>query len=169
MKENKIVWKGANNHLFELDILDYQFPEITEEHDANWIILDVKATNELGTWHRQCACTFTWEIKYFSRWLEMVTQGFNKEYTMDSYEPGLSIKYIQKIENNYLFEISLKSGFSFYDMYHPLEFKYCIILVEIDNNLLNKAIRSFNIWNRLFPPRGDLGKKMEKYYPDYLK
>lgn len=169
MEENKISWKNEKNHLFELNILNYQFPDEKEEHDANWVTLDIKAENELGKWHKQCSCILSWEIKWFAKWLEKITQGLTGENEISGYEFDLQMKYIGKTQNKHNFEINLKWGFSFYDIESQLKSNDSIISVGLTNQEIIQAIQCFCAWSKLFPPRGKIGTKMNEYYPDYLR
>lgn len=169
MKENKISWNNEKNNLFELNILNYQFPYEKEDYDANWLTLDIKAENELGKWHKQYSCILSWEIKWFAKWLEKIAQGLTDENEMSGYEPDLQMKYIGKTQNKHNFEINLKYGFSFYDIQSPLKNEDCIISVVLTNEEIIQSINCFCNWGKLFPPRGEIGEKMNDYYPNYLK
>lgn len=107
MEENKIIWNGKNNHLIELKILNYEFPEENEDYDANWITLDIKARNELGVWNKQCPCMLSWEIKWFSKWFDNIAKGLTEENEIFVYEFDFGMKYLEKYQNIYKF----KTGF----------------------------------------------------------
>ena len=169
MNKDKIILTGENNHLFEFEILNYQFPEEKEDYDANWIVLDIKARNKLGRWHKQSPCMLTWEIKWFIKWLEKITMSLINEDEIFCYEFDFGMSYHGKTKNSHKFKVYLKYGLSFYDLDSPLNSESCIVSLVLTNDEVNNTIKTFLNWQNTFIPKGEIGMKMNDYYPDYLK
>lgn len=70
-----IRWHGLHNEYFHFQIVGYEFPQVTEGYDANWLMITMEAANEQGTWTRRCACLLTWEVTWLIHWLEQVVNG----------------------------------------------------------------------------------------------
>ena len=43
--------QSKNGNSFSLEIVGYQFPEITDcDYDSNWLVIQIAVTNPDGTW-----------------------------------------------------------------------------------------------------------------------
>ena len=70
-----------------IKILGYQFPDIYDGYDANWLNVAISTSNELGKTSITSACLLTWEIKWLELWTQSVVADVAKNLTT---ECGLS-------------------------------------------------------------------------------
>jgi hypothetical protein len=157
-----IRWRGIHDELFELEILNYQFPEIQEGHDANWIMLGVNAKNELGSWSRQSSCMLAWELEWLHRWMRYVVHG-QTDNTLVFLETDLKFQYIAQAKDAYWFAICLRFGLSFYPDY-PESKDHTIIVVQVSEIEIQRSINYLKQAMEIFPPRGKQGESVQ-YLP----
>ena len=56
---------------FELKILRYEFPRIEQDKwDSNWLMIEVVASNQDGSFYGVAPCLLTWEVKRLIAWLK---------------------------------------------------------------------------------------------------
>lgn len=81
---------------FELRILRYEFPRITQDrYDANWLIVEVVASNENGRFHGNDPCLTTWEVQELANWFDDVSQGQHENSKLTFIEPALQFHFVR--------------------------------------------------------------------------
>ncbi len=84
---------GASGSSFKLKIVDYQFPNITDEyHDSNWLIIQVDVIHPKGAWTAVDPCLLTFDVEWLARWLEDVHSNSNKRPECSFLEPCLEFQ-----------------------------------------------------------------------------
>lgn len=87
-------FQSSTGNSFELQIIGYQFPEITDgDYDANWMIIQVHVTNRDGTWTARDASMLTWEVSTLARWLKYRDQTYSRTQTCGFIEPNLEFRF----------------------------------------------------------------------------
>ncbi|HMK95923.1 MAG TPA: hypothetical protein VK425_00160 [Acidimicrobiales bacterium] len=67
---------GADGTSVALVPVGYEFPEATSgSMEANWLLVDLTATTERGTWSSRDACLTTGEAAAVDRWLRSLAAG----------------------------------------------------------------------------------------------
>ena len=85
--------EGIINQLLELEIVNYQFPDIVnEEYDANWLSIYFKIDSKFGKWQTTDACLLTWEVQEIINWLKSLANSEKVENEISFTEPNLTIK-----------------------------------------------------------------------------
>ena len=148
-----INWTGVHGEMFQLDIVDYQFPEIEDGYDANWLVVEVEVSNELGSWKKQDPCVLTWELHWLSKWLNNLELAKSNEFVV--MELQICITYISKVQNSYCFAIVLGPLLS-----HDFENREkALVVVRLTEDQLAQSIVAIDKYSRTFPPRGLKGKQ----------
>jgi hypothetical protein len=81
---------GPNGGALELGIGGYQFPKKLDEiHDANWLLVDVRAAINGKSWSTRDASLLTWEVGELADWLDSVAAGRASDSEMSFLEPNL--------------------------------------------------------------------------------
>jgi hypothetical protein len=82
----------------ELRIVNYQFRtlkdqlmgrEITDDHDANWLDIEISACARGRSWKTIEPCLLTWEVERLAKWLEGLAEGGTQEIEPEFVEPVL--------------------------------------------------------------------------------
>jgi hypothetical protein len=73
----------------ELSVVRYQFPQITEGSDSNWLMVRGIVTLDGRTWMFQDPCLTTTEAIGLANWLEAVSQGLGAKSEVFFTEPNL--------------------------------------------------------------------------------
>ena len=83
--------RAASGNAFELLVLRYEFPDITEDRwDANWLVVSGKVTTADNGWQFVHPCVTTFELADFADWLDtLATDGEQYAFT----EPNLAFTY----------------------------------------------------------------------------
>ena len=59
-----MTFKGINNQTVELEITNYQFPEIADDdYDSNWLNIYLKVNSTFGNWQIVDPMLTTFEVK----------------------------------------------------------------------------------------------------------
>ncbi len=150
-----IEWTGINSEELKLSILGYEFPSIEEDYDANWLIVEVEVSNELGKWKRQSPCILTWELQWLSKWLLHVVNHEAKRREIGFLEQDINnITYLAKVQNLHCFAILLAPRLT----YDPQIHDYNLVVVRLTDDQVNKSISVLDQFSREFPPRGQKGQ-----------
>jgi hypothetical protein len=157
------IWKGIHGEYFQFSIEGYQFPEIVDDYDANWLFLDVDVQNEQGTWQRRSACILSWEVAWFARWLKNVTFG-NCENELSVLEGDFQLVYISKAQGLHRFMVCLEYGLSYVPV-KSSERDKSVIGVCLTETEVEEAVTYFEERFTAFPPRGETDKKCYEMLP----
>jgi hypothetical protein len=86
-----------SGNAFELLILRYEFPDITEDRwDSNWLVVSGKVTIGDKTWHFIEPCVTTFELADLADWLETLGDGAEDLADCSFTEPNLAFLYSRK-------------------------------------------------------------------------
>lgn len=153
-----IRWHGLHNEYFHFQIVGYEFPQATEDYDANWLIITTEAANEQGTWTRRCACLLTWEVAWLIHWLEQVVIG-EAEPIFSVLEVDLILHSIGLSQGKHRVAICLAFGLG-YEVPPAEPGNTSIIVVDLTDTDLQDAIVALKQWLVTFPLRGKQGQVM---------
>jgi hypothetical protein len=86
---------SKDGHLFEMRILQYQFPHMeTEDYDSNWLIIEGEVIHPKGSWHFRDPCLLTYEAERLASWMDAVAGGKPLPAICDFMEPTLEFRAI---------------------------------------------------------------------------
>ncbi|MCP5097847.1 MAG: hypothetical protein GY943_20050 [Chloroflexi bacterium] len=86
---------------FELHILKYEFPHIkSDKYDANWLIIEVFASNRSGNFHGKDPCLFTWEVNRLADWFENISKENEVNHQLSFMEPALKFHLITGVNKS---------------------------------------------------------------------
>jgi hypothetical protein len=157
------IWEGLYRQYFRFSIEGYQFPDITDGYDANWLVLSVEAKNKQGTWKRTSPCILTWEVAWYAKWLKNVTWG-NCESELSVLEGDFQLIYVAKAQNLYRFIICLEYGLA-YEKPKEGERDKSVIGICLTETEVKEAVAYFEEVFAAFPPRGEQGKLSFEFLP----
>ena len=162
---HEIKWSGENKHAFNLNILNYEYPEkgASDGHDAEWLNLSVSASNSLGSWSNTAPCLLTWELVWFRRWLYNVVDGNIESNEVTFLEPELKIVFLSATPGWYHFSVVLNYGLSRSSEHQPNVLH--LQISERDHSLALEVIDKAIV---AFPSRTSMGKSNEKLGPKLL-
>jgi hypothetical protein len=157
-------WEGLHGQRFAFSIEGYQYPEILDGHDANWVFLEVEAENEQGSWERRCACMLTWEIAWFAKWLKNVVLGRTDE-SLRVLEGDLKL-LVAKAQGSHRLMVCLEYGLAYENMaVLSGERDKSVIGVCLTDEEVDKAVAYFEDRFAAFPPRGEQGRRLYEKLP----
>jgi hypothetical protein len=85
---------------FELKVLGYQFPHITDEPwDANWLSIQVSVDSARGSWSASDPSLVTADVAEIADWLLAIADGGSAADRLDFLEPNLSFELLQAAED----------------------------------------------------------------------
>ena len=105
---------------FELRILNYQFPEIREDWDANWLTLGVRVQTAERSWSATDSCLLTWEAHELMSWLSGFTTAKQQDRGIDFLEPDLAFEAVAWSEH--ILDLAVRLG---YGLLPPDRRHYC--------------------------------------------
>src|SRR5580700_1276414 len=65
----------SNGTMVSLLPVSYQFPNMTDESDANWVVIAGSVTSPEGSWSFRQPCLTTCEAKDVSAWFRSLAEG----------------------------------------------------------------------------------------------
>ena len=81
-----------------IQVIRYQFPEATDYHDANWLMIRTEATDSFGSWTSEDPSLATFELSRLAAWLEALSLG------------GDAASELEFMERNHSFELVERKG-----------------------------------------------------------
>lgn len=81
-----------------LEVIGYQFPDVINYWDSNWLIIDGAVTHPLGCWRFQDACLTTFELRQLAEWLSGLARGNPDPHFGHFTEPCLEFTYARDPE-----------------------------------------------------------------------
>ena len=140
-----------NNQFVELSILGYEFSEITNEWDSNWLLMHINVKSDEKQWNKTYPAITTFELKWLIDWLKNISDNKIVKYKWINFtEPNISFElinnYNSKIKN---IKIHLMAEFN------PLTdvgTDYCIEF-NATNNQLKNISNELEIELKNFPER----------------
>src|SRR5262245_45503761 len=151
-------WRGADDHRFALRIERYQFPQITRDYDANWLVVRISARNGEHQWDRRDACILTWELVWMRRWLATVTSV--QDRVMSFLEKELTFEFLGSEPGRHHFSVDLKWALSWTRDDHP-----SVIRLAVSESERRRALEQLDRAIKRFPGRGEVAKINEKLGP----
>ena len=67
IESQPLILSGIHGERVEVTVRGYQFPDVLDGYDANWLTIDGSFRNELGEWTRSASCLLTWELHWLRR------------------------------------------------------------------------------------------------------
>lgn len=76
-----MVFKGINNQSIELNIINYQYPDLIDEpHDCNWLIVSVKVQSNFGNWEATDPALETFDFEKMIEWFDNLSNNIEPKY-----------------------------------------------------------------------------------------
>jgi hypothetical protein len=127
-----------NNQFVELSIAGYEFPEITDEWDSNWLFVHINVKSNENQWDKIHPAITTFELKWLIDWFKNISKNKIEKYKqMNFTEPNISFELI----NN--FDSSVKNiKIHFVEEFNPITdvgIDYCI-----EFNATNEQLRNYS-------------------------
>lgn len=88
----KLVDPGAAT--FELTVVRYQFPELTEYWDANWLMMRGVVEHPAGSWNFVDPCMTTTELGTLARWFDSLAVPSSSRTPCIFTEPNLAFELV---------------------------------------------------------------------------
>ncbi|HEU5011403.1 MAG TPA: hypothetical protein VFT66_02590 [Roseiflexaceae bacterium] len=148
-----LTWFGRHGDFVRFEIMGYEQPEATDDHDSNWVRVGVVVQNEQGAWSRNCGCMTTTDIRFFAQWFTKVVDGIVDDMMM-SYEPDLKIQYLIMSEGLHWFGICLRYGLGYVSP--TSENNASLIVVALSEVERQQAISYFTDMEARYSRRGRL-------------
>ena len=98
-----------NNQFVELSILGYQFSEITDEWDSNWLLVHINVKSYIKQrkkleqifWNKTDPAITTFELKWLICWFKNISENKVEKYKrMDFTEPNISFELLNDFDSN---------------------------------------------------------------------
>lgn len=93
---------GCDGISFELTITGYQFPNLDDRHQSDWLNVHTEVRHPLGSWLSEFSCLFTYEVEWLIRWLKKVVSGQVSCETCFFTEPNLEFATFLKTDKQIL-------------------------------------------------------------------
>ena len=94
MESPKITLTNNQGISLELWIAGYQFPEITDDWDANWLMVAGEVRHPRGAWSFIDPCLTTTELGSLVAWLELVVRGESAQSPLHPMEQCLQFHHV---------------------------------------------------------------------------
>ena len=153
---------GQDNSQFAFSVAGYQFPEIAEDYDANWLNVDISVSKSQVKWQEQSACFLTWDVIRFIQWLNKINVGEELPYkefvTLDF---DIEFDYRGESRNTHQFRILFEHGLRpdwAGKNYSGLK-RDLFVDVSLTSEEIQGIIEILKETAKSFPPRGKLGEK----------
>lgn len=151
----------TKHNSFSFEITGYQFPQITEGYDANWLIIGFNVSTRQYQWQISNSCLLTWDVICLMNWLRKIAHDEPLPYEeFTGLEIDLSIQYRGKEDEQYKLRIKLRYGCI------PLEIiekegidKRIRLDFKVDAEGLERMADAIEKEIKCYPPRGELGRK----------
>ena len=159
--------KNHNNEV-ALRILGYEFPQATDDLDANWLNIEFTIRTPDYQWQIFNPCLLTWEAIGLVAWLRKVANcKARRSERFSGLKQDFSIYYIGKLMEQHGLRITLRFGCIPLGMLESksiakrLRVAFPRLRVEFtkDGKELNRLADVAEEEIKCFPPRGELGMK----------
>ncbi|MBL8214938.1 MAG: hypothetical protein JNK87_29730 [Bryobacterales bacterium] len=138
---------------FELRILNYQFPEIRVDWDANWLTLGLRVRTAERSWSTTDSCLLTWEAHELLKWLSGLMTAKQQDTGIGFLEPDLAFEAVASSEHS--LDLAVRLG---YGLLPPERrrsgWEELVLPIKISFSSLRKGVREFTEEVRRFPMRG---------------
>lgn len=91
-----MIIKGIENQQVEIRVEGYEFPDIKNGYDGNWLEIFIDVKTKERKWQRTDPALLTWEVEYLIEWFETLAENKKpKWYKLNDFtEPNLSFEII---------------------------------------------------------------------------
>lgn len=90
-----MLLKSLDGSEFEASIASYEFPEIEDKGDSNWLLIFIRVKSPRGEGTCVDPCLTTWDVERLIRWLEAQANGTPAEPDIGFLEPNLEFEVIE--------------------------------------------------------------------------
>lgn len=90
-----MLLSGAAGDSLEISIDGYQLPEAAEGDDADWLLVELRASRGGRAWRSRDPSLQTFEVEALARWLEGVARGSSFPDSCDFVAPNLSFELVR--------------------------------------------------------------------------
>jgi hypothetical protein len=150
-------WHGNRDDSVRLSVSGYQFPQITDGYDGNWLKVTFSGRNHLGAWSAESACVLTWDLISLCEWLQDAEDG--AAGTWCCADMDLMIGSLGWSSGRAWFAVTLKYGLR----NKGLDGRGCdgndLVIVSCTIDELATARTAVAAAASLFPPRGEQGAR----------
>lgn len=148
-----IIWTGQNGCNFSLAVIGYQYPEKTQGHDANWLLLNITLENEKDSRSRTVADALAWELPKFAEWLQQIIDGTCGEPEFFFNDQHIRIKCDTESSGKALMSI-------YFTIWSDSDPDTISARVAPSPDDLKSAKEYILTQVKKFPPRGELGRRV---------
>jgi hypothetical protein len=153
---------GQENSQFAFFVSGYQFPEIAEDYDANWLNVEINVSKHQAKWQEQSACFLTWDVIRLIQWLNKINLREElpyKEFVTLDFDIEFDYHGIKEKAHHFRvwFEHGLRPDWAGKN-YSGLK-KDLFVDVSLTNEEIARMIEILKETAKNFPPRGKLGQK----------
>lgn len=152
--------KNHNNEV-ALRILGYEFPQATEDYDANWLNIEFTIRTPDYQWQICNPCLLTWEVLGLIAWLrKVVNYKAVRSERFAGLKNDFSIYYIGNLKEQHNLRVTLRYGCIPFDILQSRSIEKRLRMeFTVDGKELNRLADAAEEEIRCFPPRGELGKQ----------
>ena len=95
---------GSDGSLFEISVVDYEYPEIQfEEYDSNWLLIRMHVVHPRGEWTSVDPSLLTYEVEALANRFDAIAKGDHVDVVQRFTEPNLSLRLLdQHLESRLL-------------------------------------------------------------------
>ncbi|WP_222845677.1 WapI family immunity protein [Flavilitoribacter nigricans] len=106
VSKGKMIFTGIDQQTVELSITNYEFPDINNHWDANWLLVYLKVQSKLGNWQTIDPSLTTWELQELIEWfLDLADDQKPELNPMEFTEPNLSFHHLYALDNKKIIRI----------------------------------------------------------------
>lgn len=84
-----MLLEGANGDRLALRVYGYQYPGECDDYDANWLLIDLTASQAGRAWRSLGAILLTWEVAGLADWFDALAVEGSSEPEFSFIEPNL--------------------------------------------------------------------------------
>lgn len=148
-----MILKSIDNQIVELQILGYQFPEITtpNDWDSNWTRVYLKVQSDKGNWETVDPSLTTGDVKEIVEWLRSLSKNQRVQYKELSFtEPNL----VFEVKDETLDPKNIRVSFNLESSPKSIDKEEDFFVdLKISNNVLETAAQELENDLRKIPPR----------------
>jgi len=89
----KLCDEGSGDYL-SLALVGYEFAEVTDEWDSNWLRVQVEVSLNGRSWTTVAPCLDTYNVRDLADWLQQVADGVVSTQRLGFTEPSLTFEFV---------------------------------------------------------------------------
>ena len=107
-----LTWTSEDGTAIGIGFRGYQYPDATDEWDANWLNVHVRVEDGAKAWETVSASFLTGEVAGLRRWLAGITSGDDVEAgdSVETIEPEIAVVYHGSSGGRYQLTVMLNLG-----------------------------------------------------------